>query len=122
MLTPRDYFNCRFETGNERFLVSKQLQPRTCARFLKALGDPERLRIVERLQSGPKNVSELALLLRDDLAKVSHHLKVLRQVGLVQPRKQGKFVVYVLHPDIFRRGQGGDCLDLGCCRLELGTS
>src|SRR5262245_5983623 len=97
-----------------------QLHARTCARYLKALADPERLRIVESLQGGSKNVSELATLLRDELANVSHHLKVLRRAGLVQGRKQGKYVVYSLHPTVFRPGRAGDCLDLGCCRLELG--
>jgi ArsR family transcriptional regulator len=101
--------------------MTERLKPRTCARYLKALADPERLRIVECLQSGPKNVSELASALRDELANVSHHLKVLRRVGLVLPHKQGKFVVYSLHPDVFRRERGADCLDLGCCRLQLGA-
>jgi hypothetical protein len=47
---------------------------------------------------------------------------VLRKVGLVLDRKDGKFVVYRLHPDVFRpasTGQDSDCLDLGCCRLQL---
>src|SRR5262249_26245981 len=103
--------------------MPNQLQPSTCARFLKALADPERLRIVGCLTKGPKNVSELAAQLRDELANVSHHLKVLRRAGLVLAARQGKFVVYSLHPDIFRSGRrekDADCLDLGCCRLELG--
>jgi hypothetical protein len=47
---------------------------------------------------------------------------VLRKVGLVADRKDGKYVVYSLHPDVFRpatSAQHTDCLDLGCCRLEL---
>jgi DNA-binding transcriptional ArsR family regulator len=102
--------------------MSDPLRPSACARLLKALADPERLRIVDCLRSGPRNVSELAAELREELANVSHHLGVLRQAGLVLDRKDGKFVVYRLHPDIFRpatAGQASDCLDLGCCRLEL---
>jgi ArsR family transcriptional regulator len=98
------------------------LRPSACARILKALADPERLRIVDCLRAGPQNVSELATRLRSELANVSHHLGVLRQAGLVLDRKDGKYVVYRLHPDVFRPaapGQGADCLDLGCCRLEL---
>jgi ArsR family transcriptional regulator len=90
--------------------------------MLKALADPERLRIVDRLRIRPRNVSELAAELREELANVSHHLSVLRHAGLVLDQKDGKFVVYRLHPDIFRpasSGQAVDCLDLGCCRLEL---
>ena len=100
-----------------------RLQSDACARYLKALADPERLRIVQCLQHGPKNVSELANLLRAELANVSHHLGVLRHAGLVCDEKQGKFVVYSLDPEIFHRDDQGrlpDAIDFGCCRLELG--
>ena len=100
-----------------------RLQSRQCARYLKALADPERLKIVACLQTGSKNVSELAALLGQEIANVSHHLSVLRETGLVCDTKQGKFVVYALHPDIFQpkgKNQPADSLNLGCCRLELG--
>ncbi len=99
------------------------LRSSACARYLRALADPDRLKIVQCLQNGPKNVSEVAALLREDLANVSHHLRVLRHAGLVRDEKQGKYVVYSLHPEVFRPsddGQGADTLELGCCRLELG--
>src|SRR5262249_20646628 len=82
--------------------MPEKLQPSVCARMLKALADPERLRIVDRLRVGPRNVSELAAELHEELANVSHHLSVLRHAGLVLDQKDGKFVVYCLHPDIFR--------------------
>ena len=99
-----------------------RLQSNLCARFLKALADPERLKIVQGLQTGPKTVSDLAALLEQDLTKVSHHLGVLRNAGLVTNQRQGKYIVYSLHPDVFRpkaKGQTADRLDFGCCRLEL---
>ena len=101
-----------------------ELQSADCAKRLKALADPERLKIIQLLQGGPKNVSTLSDLLGADIANVSHHLGVLRHAGLVRDEKQGKFVVYSLHPDIFRPGEPGQvaALDLGCCRLELGTT
>lgn len=100
-----------------------RLQSTDCAKALKALADPERLKIVQCLQSGAKNVSELAALLGAELANVSHHLGVLRHAGLVLDERQGKYIRYSLHPDVFRPKQPGkksDALDLGCCRLELG--
>jgi ArsR family transcriptional regulator len=100
-----------------------ELQSKECARRLKALADPDRLKIIQLLQGGPKNVSELTKLLGADIANVSHHLGVLRHAGLVRDEKQGKFVIYSLHPDFFRPGEPGrsaDVIDLGCCRLELG--
>jgi ArsR family transcriptional regulator len=89
---------------------------------LRALADPERLRIVRCLRDGPKNVSEIAALLKAPLVNVSHHLGVLRQAGLVEDEKRGRFIIYHLHPDVYQPGhQAGDTeqLDLGCCRLEL---
>jgi ArsR family transcriptional regulator len=99
-----------------------RLQSNKCARFLKALADPDRLKIIQCLQAGPKNVTDLAQALGKELANVSHHLGVLRHAGLVQDEKEGKFVVYRLHPDVFRAKESGadsDKFDLGCCRLEL---
>jgi ArsR family transcriptional regulator, nickel/cobalt-responsive transcriptional repressor len=100
-----------------------RLQSTECARYLKALAEPERLKIIQCLESGPKNVSQLAGLLGQGLAQVSHHLGILRHAGLVRNRKAGKYVIYELHPDIYFRnaeGTGKGVLDLGCCRLELG--
>lgn len=91
-----------------------------CAVRLKALADPERLRIVGCLLGGPKKVSEIAEELRDEMVKVSHHLGVLRHAHVVQAEKQGKFVVYRLDPQISRvESKDIETLDLGCCRLDL---
>lgn len=92
-----------------------------CAARLKALADPERLRIVSCLMAGPKNVSQLADELDDEVVKVSHHLGVLRHARVVRTHKQGKFVVYSLDPQIAGHEAVGDIktLDLGCCRLDL---
>ncbi len=98
------------------------LQPDRCARLLRALADPERLRIISVLRRGPHNVSELAALLDSEIVNVSHHLGVLRHAGLVQDVKHGRFVVYSLHPNVFHPGAENspvDHLDLGCCRLEI---
>jgi ArsR family transcriptional regulator, nickel/cobalt-responsive transcriptional repressor len=101
--------------------MAESLQPERCARLLKALAEPERLRIIDCLRHGPRNVSELSRELSSDIVNVSHHLRVLREVGLVLDQKQGRFVVYQLHPEVFEaRGRAGnDHLDLGCCRLEM---
>jgi ArsR family transcriptional regulator len=90
--------------------------------MLRALADPDRLRIVQCLRDGPRNVSELAGLLGEEVVNVSHHLGVLRHAGLVCDEKRGRFVVYSLHPDVFNPRQdapGAEHLDLGCCRLEI---
>ncbi len=96
------------------------LSSKECADRLKALADADRLKIVQVLRGGPKNVGEIATELAADIANVSHHLQVLKRERLVETEKQGRFVVYRLHPDVFAATRSTtDCLDLGCCKLEL---
>jgi ArsR family transcriptional regulator len=97
------------------------LESDRCARLLRAMADPERLKIVQCLREGPRNVSEIAELLGGEVVNVSHHLGVLRQAGLVLDRRQGRFVVYQLHPEVFHPSNKGqkEHLDFGCCRLEI---
>ncbi len=93
-----------------------------CARRLKALADPKRLKIIACLFAGTKNVGDLAAELEDEIVIVSHHLGVLRNAGLVQAHKSGRFVEYELHPDVVqaaKRTEQPKFIDLGCCRLDL---
>ena len=98
------------------------LQSRKCARKLKCLADPERLRIIQCLRKGPKNVTEIADELQISLVNASHHLGVLRQAEIVIDERQGRFIVYRLDPRVYQPeepGEENDHLDLGCCRLEI---
>jgi ArsR family transcriptional regulator, nickel/cobalt-responsive transcriptional repressor len=96
------------------------LSSNECADRLKALADADRLRIVQSLRAGPKNVGEITAELKAEIANVSHHLQILKREKLVETEKQGRFVVYRLHPDVFAATRSStDCLDLGCCKLEL---
>src|ERR1700743_3461308 len=65
---------------------------------LAALGEPNRLRIVELLRSGPRPVDDIRGRLGLRQSQTSQHLKVLRDVGLVEiePRAQQRF--YRLRP------------------------
>jgi ArsR family transcriptional regulator len=103
-------------------MMRDRLRSDDCARYLKALADPMRLRIIQCLQGGPLIVTDVCDQVGEDMANVSHHLGVLRHAGLVSGAKQGKYVVYALEPRFFRArepGRTADLLDLGCCRLEL---
>lgn len=55
-----------------------------------ALSEPNRLRIVELLRSGPRAVNDIGDRLRLNQPQVSKHLRVLKEAGLVdvQPRAQ----------------------------------
>src|SRR5262245_55983902 len=93
-----------------------KLQSEKCARSLRALADPERLKNVQCLQSGPKTVGRRARLRRLEIANAPQHLPVLRHAGLVRDEKDGKFVVYSLAGAV---SQAAGVLELGCCRLDL---
>jgi len=96
------------------------LSSKECAERLKALADADRLRIVQALRGGPKNVSKISADLGQEIANVSHHLQILKRERIVETEKQGRFVVYRLHPEVFATTRSSpDCLDLGCCKLEL---
>jgi DNA-binding transcriptional ArsR family regulator len=71
------------------------------AEILSGLAEVNRIRIVEFLRTGSKNVTQLATLLGVEIVNVSHHLKVLRETGLVQDDKLGRVVNYSLHPKVF---------------------
>jgi ArsR family transcriptional regulator len=69
--------------------MNDPMQAEHCARLLRAVADPERLRIIQCLRRGPRRVGELALHLQAEVVNISHHLQVLRHAGLVEGRKDG---------------------------------
>lgn len=64
------------------------------AQICKALADAKRLLIINDLREGEKTVGELASSLELPQATVSQHLAILRQGGLVYPRRHGINVFY----------------------------
>ena len=65
---------------------------------------------------GPQQVGQINEQLGLDQSLLSHHLKVLRDAGLVQATRRGKCVVYDLAPEVAGSEQS---LDLGCCALTF---
>ncbi len=68
----------------------------TASAFFQALGDPTRLSLVLELLDGERGVGELVRALGCPQPKVSRHLKVLKDTGLVRDRKDGRRVLYAL--------------------------
>lgn len=67
------------------------------AALLKAVGDPGRLRLLERLgRGGEQCVSELADASGEALSTVSQRLRLLRNEHLVTRRREGKHIFYAL--------------------------
>lgn len=68
------------------------------ARVFKAFCDENRLQILEMLRSGEKCACKLLEELQISQSTLSHHMKILCDAGIVQGRKEGKWVHYSLDP------------------------
>ena len=76
------------------------------ARVFKAMGDPVRLRLLSLIAShagGEACVCDLTGVF--DLAgpTISHHLRVLREAGLISGERRGTWVYYRVRPDLLGR-------------------
>jgi ArsR family transcriptional regulator len=74
------------------------------AEVAKALGDPVRVQLIDvlRKHAGKVCVCELVPLFELSQPTVSHHLKVLRQAGLVGSERQGLWAYYYVIPDALK--------------------
>ena len=70
----------------------------TRARAFKALGEPTRLRILAHLQRGECCACEVQRALDVPANLLSHHLKVLREAGLVHGARRGRWIDYRVEP------------------------
>jgi DNA-binding transcriptional ArsR family regulator len=64
------------------------------ARRFRALGDPLRVRLLDRLRDGELTVNALAAQLGAGQQNISKHLTVLTDAGMVARRKEGNHVYY----------------------------
>lgn len=64
----------------------------------KAFADPTRVRVLSALRSGELCVCELCDVLQVPQSTLSTHLQVIRDAGLVQTRKEGKWIYYAMDP------------------------
>ena len=68
----------------------------TTADVFNAVAEPRRRRILDLLAGGERPVNDLVALLGQAQPQVSKHLRVLREVGLVEVRDEGRQRVYRL--------------------------
>ncbi len=93
-----------------------------CIGVLKALGEENRLRLVQALLAGPSGVNQLAEVCEQTQYNVSKHLRTLREAGLVELEKQGQMRVYRLSDELRSHlKKNRHVLDLGCCTFDFGT-
>ena len=67
--------------------------------IFKALADPTRRAIFDKLASGGMNASALREGMAISQPAMSQHLSVLRNAGLVREERQGRFVNYQVDPE-----------------------
>ncbi|MEE0831631.1 MAG: metalloregulator ArsR/SmtB family transcription factor [Longicatena sp.] len=67
------------------------------AKMFKALGDENRLHIISLLSDGEKCACKLLDTLAITQPTLSHHMKILCDVGLVKARKDGKWTHYAIN-------------------------
>lgn len=93
------------------------------ALLCKALGDTNRLQIVQMLSDGEKCGCKLLEQFQFTQPTLSHHMKILCECGLVNARKEGKWSHYSLNREtlealqVFLGGLGKNCeCKAGCCQ------
>jgi ArsR family transcriptional regulator len=73
--------------------------------MMKALGHPVRLRMVELIHAGGGDLCVCEIERDFDLTQptITHHLKVLREAGVIRSRKEGPWVRHAVEPAAFER-------------------
>ena len=76
------------------------------AQVFKALADPVRLRLVSLIgahQGGEACVCELTTAFNLTQPTISHHLKILREAGIIDSERRGTWVYYRVQPTVLQR-------------------
>ena len=87
--------------GNELEVLTAE-NAQLVAQFFQVLSDPTRVRLVKALADGQWCVSDLVQALDMDQPAISHQLKYLRRLGLVEWKKHGRNVYYTLSNPLLR--------------------
>ena len=82
-------------------MLNNQLDP-----VFRALADPTRRALLDRLAGGEASVSELAAPLDMSLAAVVQHVQILEESGLVHSRKSGRVRTCRLEPEGLHAAEG----------------
>jgi ArsR family transcriptional regulator, arsenate/arsenite/antimonite-responsive transcriptional repressor len=78
---------------------STTLRSERAVQRFKALGDAKRLRILTQLAGGERCVCDLTDVLDTGQSLLSFHLKALREAGLVNDRRAGRWVHYSINAE-----------------------
>ena len=89
----------------------------TLVHVFRALGDPTRQKMLALLEgSGELCVADLASHFAMTQPSISHHLRILKEAGLVTAEKRGKEVYYTINAAELRECCGTFFANFACCR------
>ena len=80
-------------------MVATTVSLKNAAALFHALSDETRLALLERLKGGEHCVCELTDAMKAGQSRLSFHLKVLKEAGLIQDRREGRWMYYSLNAD-----------------------
>ncbi len=86
-------------------VLDHPLAPELARQRLKALADPLRLQVLEVLGGGERCVCDLTAELGLAQSKLSFHLKVLKEAGLLTDRQEGRWIYYRLQSEAIEQLQ-----------------
>lgn len=75
------------------------------AKVFRALGDPKRAMIVDMLSCGELCACHILAKFEMSQSTLSHHMKILRECGLVKGREQGKWTYYSLDAEAVEKAK-----------------
>ena len=80
-------------------MIQDTLNAEQSRQILKALSDPIRLEVIHALAKGERCVCDLSGDLNLTQSKLSFHLRVLREAGLLTDRQSDRWIYYRLQPE-----------------------
>lgn len=86
---------CMARPRRRREALSPEAVELIAGRF-RILGEPIRIRILQELEGGEKNVGELVEAIGSSQPNVSKHLRILQESGVVGRRQEGNLVYYTI--------------------------
>ena len=73
---------------------------------LKALSDPTRQEILQLLKDGRRSAGDIGAYFDMTGATISHHLSILKQAGLIEDFREGKYIYYELNMTVMEELMG----------------
>ena len=91
-----------------------------CLAVLKALSEPTRMRIMRLLLKQPLGVNNISERLGVSQYNTSKHLRILREVGLLETKAEGKLRLYGIAGELAGRlASNKNVLELDCCTFRF---